>query len=105
MNKLHECDYVHGDIRVCNIIFSESSTLIDFDLTDKVDECYPTGYNFYKSERHVNAKPGKQMKKIHARFALSLIMDRFEVPQSKEIIQDLRNEQIPLASIIKKLTP
>jgi hypothetical protein len=44
LQKMHEKDYAHGDIRCANIVFGKC--LIDFDLGGRVEEAptYPDGY-------------------------------------------------------------
>lgn len=76
LNKFHEKDFVHGDIRSVNmIVSSDSVTFIDVDLVAKEGGLYPFGYNHYDiPERHSNAKAGYQMKKEHDRFALKILL-------------------------------
>lgn len=94
---------MHGDVRVSNIVFHESSTLIDFDLTRKEDNFYPSNYIYYKKERHSRAKKGDRMKKLHDRYALSCIIKKIieDVPQV--IISNLRNEHIPVLELLEQM--
>lgn len=53
LQRLHRENIVHGDIRVCNIVFTQdSSHLIDYDLAQKALKRYPVRYNAMESERH-----------------------------------------------------
>ena len=79
LHKLHEQDYVHGDIRPQNIIFHPDglhSSLIDFDLARK-DGTYPPGYYFSGAVRHPDARAGLQMKQVHDLHSLKLILQHY----------------------------
>jgi len=70
LQKLHSESFVHSDVRMANIVFTENGgKLIDFDLTDKVGECYPIGYNNFP-ERHSEAKEAKSRQIVHDRHSL-----------------------------------
>ena len=76
LQKVHSSGYIHGDIRIENIVFGHgTSYLIDFDLARKQEDspCYPKGYNFY-SIRHISAKAGLQMDKEHDIFSMKKVM-------------------------------
>ena len=59
LDKFHKLGYVHGDIRVANLIFCNDSMtahIIDYDLTTKVGKKYPNDYNIefsYNSSNRV----------------------------------------------------
>lgn len=59
--KVHDCGFVHGDIRMANLLFNdENSVLIDFDLARKEGEFYDPHYRpdlKWKGEyiRHIDA--------------------------------------------------
>lgn len=77
LNKLHSCNYVHSDVRECNLLFPQETEamLIDFDLMDIAGTPYPDGFNKL-CERHPDAKPGYARKIIHDRHALVCIMEK-----------------------------
>ena len=54
--KLHTEDYVHGDIRKKNLLFSRNGInawMIDFDIAGKESTLYPSTYNHRGiDERH-----------------------------------------------------
>ena len=94
LKLLHESGYVHGDIRLANIIFTDdSSYLIDFDLTRKVKTRYPIGYSVL-GERHKGARSGEEMLYEHDRHSMSKIMELVDInskfyPRVKDINIDL----------------
>ena len=105
LDKLHQQDYVHSDVRDANLLFPQNGTdamLIDFDLMDKVGTVYPDGFNRIK-ERHPEAVPGKPRKIIHDRYALLCVMqkelfyDKLDEPL-KQQLQDYKNSILPLSS-------
>ena len=67
--KLHERKYCHGDVRGSNIIFGDTSVLIDFDYAGPVEgSVYPASYayeNLGDVERHPEARPDQPMKQAH----------------------------------------
>ena len=71
LDKIHEAGYVHCDIRIQNLIFSDNemdSYLIDYDLAGKHQQHrYPAGYYYHESERHVEAKSCLHVDKRHDR--------------------------------------
>lgn len=114
LHKVHEQGFVHGDVRLSNIIFSgDTSYLIDYDLArkeDKVEGLYPAGYNRIP-ERHPDAKAHLLMRKVHDRFSLAQIMkkyvthyvDRNNSAQANAIIEKMKDCQNPLDSIADEL--
>jgi len=78
LHKVHEEGFVHGDVRLSNIIFSgDTSYLIDYDLAGKEDNrLYPAAYNRIP-ERHQHAKARLLMRKVHDRFSLAQIMTNY----------------------------
>lgn len=46
LDKLHSQGYVHSDVQLPNMVFSETgdAILINFDLTDEIGKTYPHGY-------------------------------------------------------------
>lgn len=53
LQKIHEMEYVHGDVRLQNLVFGLSrSWIIDFDNALKVGAEYPVCYNSLLPERH-----------------------------------------------------
>ena len=63
LEKMHGWGYIHGDVRVQNMVFNRTnreSYMIDFDLSrlETNSPRYPKNYNFqYFHERHSNAQP------------------------------------------------
>lgn len=85
---LHKLEFVHGDIRVGNVLFSCNSGeayLIDLDFTDKCGEPYPKDYNGKSvvTERHDSAAKGLPRKYIHDSFSLMEIAARYLPPSQK----------------------
>lgn len=67
LDKLHNNNSVHSDVRLCNMVFPadrSEAKLIDFDLMDKVDDlmCLIQRYNDSSKvpEHHTNAGPMHQ---------------------------------------------
>ena len=57
-----------------NVVFSDQSFLIDYDLAAEEGTHYPTCYNTKFPERHSTAIPGYPRKKEHDIFALQVII-------------------------------
>ena len=75
LHKVHEKGYVHGDIRLENIVFSSNgSHLIDFDLAKNEGRLYPEGYCWYQDIRHNRARQHLEMKREHDRYSLGKSM-------------------------------
>jgi serine/threonine protein kinase len=78
LENLHAADYVHGDIRAFNIIFSNSGArLIDFDMSGKVDQDstrYPQGYAHRLLDGRRVGNPGERIMKRHDWRALMFIL-------------------------------
>lgn len=70
--KLHENGYVHGDVRLANIIFgTDTAWIIDFDICNRVNASYPEDYNHINiPERHREARANMPMKKEHDVYSL-----------------------------------
>jgi hypothetical protein len=79
LKVLHEAGFVHGDIRLANIIFTlDNSYLIDFDLSRKAGSIYPIGYAVL-GERHKDARSGTVMLPEHDRHSMSKIMAMVDI--------------------------
>lgn len=88
LRRVHECDYIHGDVRSSNIIFTAGGTshLIDFDLAKKVGSFYPISYaKLNICERHRTAYSSWPMKKEHDVHSIKYIMS-FYFPGKKSDI-------------------
>ena len=75
---IHDLGYVHGDIRLSNMIFGENkSQLIDFDMSRRELNIYPFGYRMHDTfqERHAGAQYRRQMLKMHDVHSLQYIMN------------------------------
>ena len=47
LDKIHKSDFVHGDVRMMNLIFSKTTDeawIMDFDFVGKVSTYYPSDY-------------------------------------------------------------
>ncbi|CAJ1938780.1 unnamed protein product [Cylindrotheca closterium] len=88
---MHTAGYVHGDLLPRNVLFGKKNSgfLIDFDLLRKENKPYVRGFNFadFEDFRHPDAKPCKQMKKIHDVHSLYQISHYF-FDLSKKPIQE-----------------
>ena len=97
---LHEKGFVHGDIRLCNLVFtSERGYLIDFDLSRKEGSLYPSEYCYKYDVRHPEALPGREMKKIHDRYSISYLIEH-HLQGATESILDIHS---PLSEVIKEI--
>ena len=88
--RLHEAEYVHGDIRASNIVFcpssglgcsSKRSQLIDFDYCGEEGKArYPPFFNPVISDgkRHDEASSGALLRKEHDYFALASVFSQFQ---------------------------
>lgn len=92
--KLHDQGYVHGDVRLQNIVFTENdSVLIDFDLAKKVGKAYPTGYNESYEERHTDAIRRGKMLKSHDIHSVLYLMEKYaECKFEKEFVMEMQTE-------------
>ena len=93
--SLHQLGFVHGDIRLANMLFAErvsESRIIDWDYGGKEGEAfYPPGYAcaLVDGPRHPEiiksvASGTLQVKKIHDLFALSSVMRLFQPREENE---------------------
>ena len=74
--KLHDRGYVHGDVRLQNIVFTKKdSVLIDFDLAKKEGETYPSGYNCEFEGTHPDTTLHGEMLKSHDIHSVLYLMD------------------------------
>jgi Phosphotransferase enzyme family len=87
LQKLHESNLCHGDIRGYNVLFNEgTSCLIDFDFAGVCGKKqYPEGYivDIPDGKRHEGAKGGEFLQKIHDCFALAAVMKLRECKDAK----------------------
>jgi hypothetical protein len=102
---VHDMNYVHSDIRECNILFSCDSRavyLIDFDLCDYEDTRYPSVYNHGGiDERHKDAVASHKRKKCHDRYSLSVVLGKVCPVLSTENL-NLVKSNTPLDEVIVK---
>lgn len=105
LEKLHDINIVHGDVRRANIIFSPdgSSHLIDYDLTRKVNDLYPPRYEPRVKERHSHALEGWPMKPIHDRYALSLVIQMCELGNTIAVCTLLEDSEVDLEHVLHEL--
>ncbi len=78
LDKLHSAGYVHGDIRLPNLVFGSDGGgyLIDFDLARLEGDVYPRLYYHNLSVRHDDAYSGMSMRKSHDRYSLAMIVQQ-----------------------------
>jgi serine/threonine protein kinase len=82
LKKMHDVGFVHGDIRLLNIVFTEKaddSQFIDFDFGGKVDDnspVYPPGYNEILRDRERIGIANEPIKKWHDVYALYQAFDK-----------------------------
>ena len=102
--KLHEMDYVHGDVRSQNIVFTtNSSVLIDYDLSAKVDSLYPRGYNHSFEERHVKTFGCQRMSKSHDVHSVLYLMEKCATTKEEQDFVCHMKTGMNLASILEGL--
>lgn len=71
--NIHSKGYVHGDIRIENLLYSydgKEAYILDCDFANKENSIYPLVYNSDVFGRHMNAKPSQTMIKTHDRYSL-----------------------------------
>ena len=93
LSKLHTAGFVHGDIRLQNIVFQkDTSHLIDYDLASKEGSRYPVGYNHSLDGRHVNAMANYEMFRTHDRHSMLFFMNGVAKTQAElEIVEGMGN--------------
>ena len=91
LSKLHAAGFVHGDVRLMNIVFQKNTSyLIDYDLASKEGSSYPCGYNHHFKERHLQALGRWPMCKQHDRHSLLFLMKKVAKTQAElAIVKDL----------------
>ena len=79
LSHMHKHGFVHGDIRLANMVCTEDGTshLIDFDFVGKhgVSD-YFHYFNYKFDERHPEALPGFKMKMEHDRHSLACVIEK-----------------------------
>lgn len=69
IQRMHEIDFVHGDLLPRNVLFDSEGGgyVIDFDLSRKLGGVYVRGYNYidFQEFRHEGAREGQHMSKDH----------------------------------------
>ncbi len=99
LDKLHSAGYVHGDIRLANLVFGNDGKgyLIDFDLAGLEGSLYPRLYERNFDVRHGQAIAGMEMCKSHDRYSLAIIVHKY-FPQATAIVQEIRSS-VSLSSV------
>ena len=91
LRGVHSLGYIHGDIKIENIVFGHDGTsyLIDFDLARKQEDSpyYPKGYHYY-GIRHRSARAGCPMDKEHDIFSMKKVMAE-KFPAVKEQVEHI----------------
>ena len=103
LDKLHVAGYVHGDIRLCNLVFSDNGLdgyLIDYDLAGKANvDRYPAGYKAF-DVRHECARAGQLMCFSHDRFSIAQIIEQHYKDESLLICAKLKTQDA-LSTVIE----
>lgn len=95
LQAFHDENYVHGDVRIENIVFAEipeNTAFLDFDFANEKDSYYPKGYITDRLDRHDDAVEGHPMKPNHDFYSLGEIMKKYK-PLSLEN-QEVWNQYI-----------
>lgn len=108
LKKVHSKGYVHGDVRIDNVVFGEmSGTLIDFDFARLEGTQYPAKYNHHGiPERCSGQEPTYPMQKLHDRISLHRVITmgyKFLTSYQAGILDNLILEDYPLDTIIQHL--
>jgi len=108
LDQLHYKCLVHSDVRNENLVYSEDSKLIYFDLCDYVDVPYPETYNCSGIDAcHPFAVSEEPRKIIHDQYAIlyvikesDLIFTAYQLKDLEQTIDDLKRESSqPLPSL------
>ncbi len=107
LNNIHGTGYVHGDIRMSNIVYGDgTATIIDFDFADLECNVYPEFYSPLVPERAHGAVEGNSMEQIHDRVSLykSVIASYIYYTNFQDdILRRLIIGNVPLQNIIEEL--
>ena len=103
LSDMHQNGFIHGDIRLANIVFSEdgTSSLIDFVGKHSVS-VYFSRFNCELQDRDSRARPYSPMKMEHDRVALKNIISRV-CPESPEKENILMNQSHTLQEIVNRM--
>lgn len=107
LNNLHSKGYVHGDIRLSNLVFDNtgnSGYLIDYDLSREMspNSVYPPGYLEDKI-RHDHAKTGNLMCHSHDRHSFSIIISEcFRNDPAASKLSKMLQSDMTLESILQE---
>jgi hypothetical protein len=97
---LHKDNFVHGDIRESNIVFSgnDDATLIDFDLSRKAGQPYVSNFNvdIKDGKRHESAQRFQRMNYAHDYFALAEVMKLYESQDHTTNWQDVIRQTVEM---------
>lgn len=104
LDKLHSNGYVHGDVRLSNLVFDDEGQegyLIDYDFCGKDGQArYPINY-YFSDIRHREATEGKIMFQYHDRYSLAeIISQHLKDDVALLIEQQLRQPNVPLQEIL-----
>ena len=105
LSDMHQNGFVHGDVRLANIVFSEdgTSSLIDFDFVGKHNiSVYFSCFNWELEDRDGSARPNSPMKMEHDRVALKNVISRVcpESLEKENILSILMNQSHTLQEIV-----
>lgn len=104
LSKLHKAGFVHGDVRLRNIVFQkDTSQLIDYDLASEEFSKYPFSYVYEFPERHNDALPGWKMCKHHDIHSLLYLMKEVAKTRAEGAILKDVEETIELDLLAVKL--
>ena len=102
LKALHDKGYVHSDVRLVNIVFTnDNAKLIDFDLVDNVDVPYPPGYNTRLTERYPDMSNKREI--VHDRYSFIYLIKECVQPtdlQAQYLDSQCSNATDDLTSVI-----
>ncbi len=106
LDKLHSAGYVHGDVRLANLVFGNDGKgyLIDFDLAGLEGTRYPRLYERHFDVRHEHAIAGMEMCKSHDRYSLAIIVHKY-CPEATDVVKNIRSDvSLSIVAAMFKLT-
>jgi len=110
LHELHKRNLCHGDIRMANIVFGETTAmLIDYDMAGEAGKtCYPDGYQAVDdTKRHDEAVEGNALEKAHDRYSMAWIMRQFKAngrdEEWKRICDLMESGDCDLGEVVRDL--
>jgi len=110
LQKIHDAGFVHGDIRLCNLVFDDNgvhSYIIDFDMASKEsdDNVYCEGYSDKEiiKKRHPEAFEKKKMERKHDRHSIAYLMDTVDRGSFSDVIKKISDTNTSLKEIANEI--